>query len=96
MTKENERKITFCVTSTRMFVEEGRVKVPTTASTLGHFVNYVSWDIDEDVCCVCQKHDHASSNTRTLDSCFGLIEPHEQGQCRVILEPEEHCPFITK
>ena len=28
---------------------------------------------------VCQKNDHASSKTRTLDSCFVLVGPDQQG-----------------
>ena len=27
--------------------------------------------------CVCQKNDQASSKTRALDSCFGLVGPHQ-------------------
>ena len=31
--------------------------------------------------CVCQKkNDQASSKTQTLDSCFSLVGPHQQGE----------------
>ena len=41
-----------------------------------------------------KKNDQASSETCTLDNCFSLVGPHQQG-AELRLEPAEHCSFIN-